>query len=161
MVKNEKREKRRRSFGYETEGKFGGAGEEVRMIGGNNNNDNVGMGNDSSGNIGSNNFDPAASGLAMTQSQQNSAFGSQTTTQSQFQYHIPTRQALHFNSISAATEAVKDAGEVVSSLLHALVVNLDTLDDAMDDWDQSPGEEIGEDVEGLEDESEEGGGMWS
>ena len=83
------------------------------------------------------------------------------------QSHRPLspRQLCTFRSVPAAMDAVRDTGDDVSTLLHRLTFHLETLDDAMDDWDAgNVHDEEGEDYDDLAESSErderrEGGGL--
>mgnify|MGYP006116127649 CR=1 FL=1 len=79
-----------------------------------------------------------------------------TTQQQEKLEQVRQRKVMIFGSVEQATEAVKDAGDSLSAILHSLVVNLDTLDDAMDDWDGSPEDEMGDEYADLEDEIDDG-----
>jgi len=55
-----------------------------------------------------------------------------------------------------AMDTVKDSGDDVSESMHNLLSHLDVLDDAMDDWDENPAEEQGEEYDDLMYEESEG-----
>jgi hypothetical protein len=57
---------------------------------------------------------------------------------------IPVQMQYAFSSVAEASAAVRVAGDDVSEVLHNLASNLETLDDAMDDWDEDIGDEEGE-----------------
>ncbi|GMI06308.1 hypothetical protein TrRE_jg9889 [Triparma retinervis] len=57
---------------------------------------------------------------------------------------IPVQPQYAFSSVAEASAAVRVAGDDVSEVLHILSSNLETLDDAMDDWDEDIGGEDGE-----------------
>ena len=57
---------------------------------------------------------------------------------------IPVQPQYAFSSVAEASAAVRVAGDDVSEVLHILASNLETLDDAMDDWDEDIGGEDGE-----------------
>ena len=61
-----------------------------------------------------------------------------------FGREIPVQAQYAFSSVSEATSAVRVAGDDVSEILHDLTSNLDSLDDAIDDWDEDLGGEYGE-----------------
>lgn len=60
---------------------------------------------------------------------------------------IPVQPHYAFSSVAEATAAVRVAGDDISEVLHVLASNLEVLDDAMDDWDEDIGGEVGEDYE--------------
>jgi hypothetical protein len=76
--------------------------------------------------------------------------GNNVFTNAEAQY---AQQHFVFASVIEAMDAVKDSGDDVSEAMHNLVEHLDTLDDAMDDWDaDNVDEENGEAYDDLMDE---------
>ncbi|GMI30507.1 hypothetical protein TeGR_g4172 [Tetraparma gracilis] len=67
------------------------------------------------------------------------------------------QQHFAFGSVEDAMEAVRITGDDVSEILHSVTAQLDTLDDAMDDWDDNLADERGEEYDDLLDEH--GGGL--
>jgi len=143
VIENPRRAQRRKKYGFENDNELGGDADEEY------DDDNTQL--NATHNLSNGLADDGAKGLVMTEEQQAVAFQSPLRRQS-----LEETPIIRFSSVEEATEAVKDAGDAISALLHGLLVNLDTLDDAMDDWDSNPAEEEGDDYENLEDEYDDG-----